>query len=173
MFLPALTIGSLLFAPADRVARRPSPVAIRPQATTITTFIIDTANVAIAATNPTTNPAPFGAETATFVLKSSTAGLTWNMTVRSSASTFSGCTTVPLNAITATCTVTPPSGASGSCGSVALSTVAQTLAGGTENTVGGGGATYTVNITLTLADDWKFLPTTCTAQTLTYLLTAN
>src|SRR5260370_13057533 len=133
MLLHTLATGILLFASGDRIARRPSPISVRPLATSINSFTVGTANVTIAGTNPTTTPSPSGSVTLTADLKNSSSGNAWNITIKSAASTFSGCTTVPLNAITASCSVTPPAGAAGTCNSVALSTTAQTLVSGTES----------------------------------------
>ena len=172
MILAALSTGILLLAAADRVARRPTTVVIRPEANGISSYTVSPASVTFAAANPTTTPSVSGSSTVTlnFSLTGGNSARTWNIQLKSTTATFAGCTTVPLSAITATCgSVT--GGTGGTCaGGFAVSTTNTQVASGTETT---GSASYSVTVNFALADDWKYLPATCTAQTFSYLLTAN
>ena len=172
MTLAALSTGILLLASGDRVARRPTTVVIRPEATSITLYTVLPASVTFAATNPTTTPSVSGSSAVTlaFSLNGGSSARTWNIQLKSATATFAGCTTVPVNAITATCSAVT-GGTGGTCaGAFPLSTTNTLLSSGTE---ANGTASYTVTVTFSLADDWKYLPVTCTPQTFSYLLTAN
>ncbi len=172
MVLAALSTGILLLAAGDRVARRPTTVVIRPEAIGISSYTVSPASVTFAAANPTTTPSVSGSSTVTlsFSLTGGKTSRTWDIQLKSTTATFAGCTTVPLSAITATCgSVT--GGTGGTCaGGFAVSTTNTLVASGNEANAT---SSYSVTLNFNLADDWKYLPATCTAQTFSYLLTAN
>ena len=64
----------------------------------------------------------------------------------------------------------PATSAAACAGGFAVSNTNTQVASGNEAS---GSASYSVTVNFALADDWKFLPATCTAQTFSYLLTAN
>jgi hypothetical protein len=92
--------------------------------------------------------------------------------VQAPSASFPGCSTVPVSAVTVTCSsATVSGGGSGSCGGpVVLSTSAQNLATGTEAFLS---ATYTVNLTFTLTDSWKYVAQLSPPCSLTVTYTAN
>ena len=96
----------------------------------------------------------------------------WTLKGMASSTTFTGCATVPVSAVTMTCTsATAPLLGSATCsGASQLSTTAVQIAGGNEALLGGN---YTVNLTLTLADSWKYIAKQIPPCTLTLTYTAN
>ena len=99
-------------------------------------------------------------------------GAAWSLTARAAASTFSNCPTVPVSAVTVSCTSATVSGGSGSCRPpFTLSTSPQNIAVGTQGAL----SQYTVNLTFTLSDSWKFiaqLSPSCSLS-ITYTATLN
>lgn len=97
---------------------------------------------------------------------------TWGTTVHASDTSFTGCPTVPVSAVTAACVSATVDGrfGTGSCGgSFALSTVATQLAGGLE---GDGVQSYSVLVQYTLAESWRYVANPSCQLTLTYTVTA-
>ncbi len=98
--------------------------------------------------------------------------LTWGISVHATATSFSGCPTIPVTAITASCASATVGGGSGtgSCGgSFTLSTVATQLAGGLE---GDGTQSYSVLVQYTLAESWRYVANPSCTLTLTYTVNA-
>ncbi len=94
------------------------------------------------------------------------------MSVQATASTFSGCSTVPVSAVTVACATASVDGGggTGSCGApFTLSTVAQQVAGGVE---GDGTQFYLVQLNYTLAESWRYVASPSCAVTLTYTVNA-
>jgi hypothetical protein len=113
--------------------------------------------------------------TAATVTWNALAGLltnTWTLTVQAAATTFAGCPTVPVSAVTVTCTSASATGVVAGTGACAaafpLSTSPLQVASGTEGSLSGA---YTVNITFTFADKWKYIANSACTLSLTY--TAN
>jgi hypothetical protein len=97
----------------------------------------------------------------------------WTLSVQADAGSFSGCSTVPVSAVTASCTGASVSGGggTGSCsGSLPLSTVAQQVAAGAQ---GEGSQNYSVVINYVLAESWRYIATGSSCSlTLTYTVNA-
>lgn len=174
--LPLLLFASLLSgaAPvsASQAPARVSPAIIRPQpmATSIPTMSVTPAAITFTATDPTGTPVVTGSAGA--VVKWSTKGgataNTWTLQVNA-PTTFSACPTVPANAVKVTCgSVT---GGTGACSAAkSLTNTAATIASGTESK---GNTAYTVNLTFTLQDSWKYIATSSCSLAVTYTITAN
>jgi hypothetical protein len=98
----------------------------------------------------------------------------WNLTVQAASASFQGCGTVPASAVRVTCSNAGVSGSgSGSCsGSFALSTSPQNVATGSEGTLNLN-ATYSVNLTFTLTDSWKYQAQLSPQCSLSLTYTAN
>ena len=135
--------------------------------------------ISFAATNPTTLPVVTGTPqaTATFAARGSGGGNTWTLKVNAAATAFTNCATVPVSAVTVTCATATVTGLTGTHGATAacaaafpLSTTATTVASGYDanNTL-----TYTVTITFTLADSWKYIAEMSPACTSALTYTAN
>jgi hypothetical protein len=94
----------------------------------------------------------------------------WTLTVSAAGASFSSCATVPASAVTVTCgSVT--GGHTGACSTAAtLSTTATKVAGGNEAT---GMASYSVNLSFTLADNWKYIASSSCSLSVSYTITAN
>ncbi|MFN0102526.1 MAG: hypothetical protein ACKV2U_10605 [Bryobacteraceae bacterium] len=97
---------------------------------------------------------------------------TWTVSVQAAASSFTGCATVPVTAVSVACASAAVGGGAGtgSCGGAfALSTVAQQVAGGAE---GDGNQAYSVQINYTLAESWRYVANASCTLTLTYTVNA-
>ena len=162
-----LSITMLLAAVGPPAAIRPvSPrlpnslrKAVTPKAQPAADFslTVTPATVTFSATNPDTSPVDSGSATTSVSwtnLDFNTGA--WNLTLQATSSSFANCPTVPVSAVTVSCaSVSTTFGGSGACSpSFALSTSAQTVAGGNQGFI-----TYNYNVTLnfTLADNWKYI----------------
>ena len=96
----------------------------------------------------------------------------WTLTVQAPSASFSGCPSIPVSAVTVTCTgVSVGGNGSGTCsGSVPLSTSPQKIAGGTEAFLSAG---YAVNLSFTLTDSWKYVAQMSPLCSITVTYTAN
>ena len=152
---------------------------VSPDAGANFTLTVSPATITFSATNPGTLPVVAGSSTATasWNASGSGGGDTWTLTVRAAATTFTNCSTVPVSAVTVTCSaasVTSSSGAHGATANCAaafpLSTTAQTVASGADanNTL-----QYSVTISFTLADNWKYIAEMSPACTLSLTYSAN
>jgi hypothetical protein len=176
----ARRLSIALFAAAAAAQRAPvklnprADAMVQPMAATFTVTATP-ATITFTATNPATAPSAPGSATAAVKWQNNgTAGNSWNLTVAAGSSTFTGCATVPISAVTVACSsVTVGGSGKGTCSApFALSTGGQPVATGTENRAS---ATYTVNLTFTLADSWSYIATTgqSCSLTLTYIATLN
>jgi hypothetical protein len=98
---------------------------------------------------------------------------TWNVSLQASSSTFSNCPTIPVSAVQVRCSTASVSGGggSGSCGgSFPLSTTLQQAAGGVQ---GDNTNTYTVYLTFTLAESWRYTANSSCSLSITYSVTAQ
>ena len=174
----AIPLLAILMAPASGTPvrlppERPAPVATtpKPRATTITNAAATPATITFTATNPDTTPTVTGsaAVSVTWQTPGNLFGA-WNLKV-SAPSTFGSCATVPASAVTVTCgSVT--GGSNGACGTAtSLSTTATQIASGTEGFITT--TSYTVNLTFTLQDSWKYIASSSCSLTVSYLITAN
>lgn len=143
-----------------RVLPKPRPMASAPAAGPVHFMTASPASISFQAGDPDSPSVP--GNSAAVVTWSATGnnGRTWNLTVRSAASSFTNCPTVPVSAVTVTCTgATVSDGGRGTCAApFTLSTSPQILIGGNEGS--GGNADYAVNLSFTLADSWKYIART-------------
>jgi hypothetical protein len=96
----------------------------------------------------------------------------WTLSVQSATSSFTGCPTIPVSAVQVSCGIASASGAGGTgvcSGSFPLSTTAQQIAGGAE---GDGTGSYSVSMNFTLAESWRYVPSSACTITLTYSVNA-
>jgi hypothetical protein len=99
--------------------------------------------------------------------------LNWTISLKAAASTFSGCSTIPISAVQVSCSVASVSGGGGNggcSGSLPLSTTLQQVAGGAE---GDGTNSYSVTINFTLAESWRYLVNSSCTMTITYSVNAQ
>jgi hypothetical protein len=165
----AVLVGSGWPGPAVRSAHALKisfPNGIAPA--TISGLTATPATVTFAATDP--DLSPFGGTAAT-VTWSALLGLptnTWMLSVQAGASAFSGDATVPVSAVTVTCSSASASGLGGTAtcmGPFTLSTSSHVVASGAEGLLTGN---YTVHIAFSFADSWKYVATPACTLTLTY-----
>lgn len=136
---------------------------------TISSLTSTPGTVTFAATNPDSG-AVSGSSAATLhwsVLGGSNSQ-NWAVSVQASSSAFTGCPTVPVSAVSVSCTSASVGGGSGtgSCsGTFTLSTVAQQVAAGVE---GNGAQSYMVQLNYTLAESWRYVANSSCTLTLTY-----
>jgi len=151
---------------------RSRPTAGLPQAGNFT-LTVTPATIAFSATSPTTLPVVAGSSTATATWTSISSGNNWSLTVQSGSPAFTNCSTVPVSAVTVTCSSASVVGLGGSAtcaGAFPLSTTAQTVASGSEGLVS---LDYSVTIGFTLADNWKYIAETSPACTIALTYLAN
>jgi hypothetical protein len=131
------------------------------------------ATVSFVATDPDLGSAAGTAATATW---SATAGAptnTWTLAVQAGAGAFTACGTVPTSAVTVTCTAASASGVGGTGTCAApfpLSTAAQQVASGKEGTLV---SNFSVSISFSLADSWRYVAALAPPCTLSLTYTAN
>jgi len=126
-----------------------------PSAQATVSMYVSPSSISFTATDPDTGIVAGNTASTVFWFYSGINKKTWSMSLQAGATTFSGCSTVPVSAVTATCSTIQVGGGSQPCGSaVTLSTAPQVIASGTE---AAGFASYQVNITFTLADSWKYV----------------
>jgi hypothetical protein len=96
----------------------------------------------------------------------------WSLSLQAAASTFSNCPTIPISAIQVRCsTASVSGGGSGTCGgSFPLSTTLQQAAGGAQ---GDNSNSYTVYLTFTLNESWRYAVNSSCILTITYSITAQ
>ena len=96
---------------------------------------------------------------------------TWTLSVAASTANFASCSTVPASAVRVSCS-SVSGGTNGLCGSAfQLSTTSRQIASGLEATAGG--SPYSVIITFTLADSWRFVAEQSPPCTLSLSYTIN
>jgi hypothetical protein len=121
---------------------------------------VSPATISFTGTNPSSAPVVAGSATASVTWSNPANGAgNWNLTVQSGGASFSNCSRVPVSAVTVTCSsATADKGGKGTCGApFALSAAPRQVASGTQQPNTGN---YSVTLTFTLADSWKY-----TAQT--------
>ncbi len=134
---------------------------------------ITPATISFTGTNPTSAPVVAGSAAASVTWSNSnpSAG-NWNLTVLSSSPTFTNCPSIPLSAVTVSCTssAVTPNGSATCSAPFALSTSAQQVVGGHQSAAT---SNYAVNLTFTLADSWKYIAETnpSCSLSLSYLAT--
>lgn len=141
---------------------------------TISSLLATPGTISFAASNPDLGAvAGSSAATVSWVVQDGSTLQTWNVSVQAGGASFTGCSTVPVSAVSAACASASVGGGggTGTCGGAfALSTVAQQVAGGAE---GDGTQSYTVLISYTLAESWRYIAanSSCTL-TITYTVNA-
>lgn len=140
---------------------------------TISSLTASPGTISFSASNPAAGVVS-GSSSATlqWTVQSGSHLQTWTVSVQAGSSTFSGCTTVPITAVSAACSSASVGGGggTGTCsGSFPLSTVAQQLAAGAE---GDGTQTYSVQTNYTLAESWRYVAKAACTLTLTYTVNA-
>ena len=163
--LSGIASGSVSQTPA-----RATPAIIKPlpMATALSKESVTPAAITFTATDPTGTPVVTGSATAvvTWTTKGGATANSWTLGV-SAPSTFAACSTVPASAVKVTC----GSVTGGACSAATnLTNTATTIASGKEST---GTANYTVNLTFTLQDSWKYIASSSCSLTVTYTITAN
>jgi len=155
------------------VVRKLHPLAtVQPQANNFT-LTVSPATITFTADNPGTLPVVAGSAATTASWTALGSGNNWSLVVQAASPTFANCSTVPISAVTVSCSSVNVFGlgGSGSCsGSFPLSTTPQTVASGSEGLVS---LTYSVTLSFKLADSWKYIAETSPACSLSLTYTAN
>jgi hypothetical protein len=153
-FLASGTGQPALKVPAPRPAlAAPLPLALN------FTLGVSPSTVSFSATDPDTPLVAGNSPTTVFwAVKGTNFGDAWNLSLSSAATTFTNCSTVPISAVTVTCTTATAGGggATAACSAAStLSTTPTVVASGTE---GGSNIVrnYSVTLTYRLADQWKY-----------------
>jgi hypothetical protein len=124
--------------------------------------------VTFAATDPDLGSVSGTSSTVTWTALGGLPVQTWTLSVQAPASAFSGCATVPVSAVTVSCSSASATGIGGTAtcgGPFTLSTSSHQVASGAEGTASG---TYTVKIAFSLADSWKYVAASACTLILTY-----
>lgn len=152
--------------PALKVpAPRPAMAAPLPLAANFTLGVVP-ATVSFTATDPDSPLVAGSATTTVSWTVTGNGGRTWNLGLSSAATTFTNCTTVPISAVTVTCTSASAGGGTSTATCGAASTLSNTrtpVASGTEGTFS---RSYSVTLTYTLTDQWKYIARTSPPCTL-------
>jgi hypothetical protein len=149
----------------------PGTTPTKPQSTSVTNAAATPATITFRAINP---------DTTTLVPGSAAVSVTWQTPGNlfgawslkvSAPSTFGSCGTVPASAVTVTCgSVT--GGLNGACGgATTLSPGGAQIASGTEGFITT--TSYSVSLTFTLQDSWKYVASSSCSLSVSYLITAN
>lgn len=156
---------------------RPSLAASVPLPLAVADFTlnISPATVSFTAADPD-SPLVAGSSTTTITwLAKSDKDSPMSLELYSAATTFTNCPDVPISAVIVTCQSALIGGGSGtaSCGAVSpLSTTRTTVASGAQSA---GNRSYSVTLSYTLTDQWKYIARTSPQCTLniTYIATLN
>jgi hypothetical protein len=177
-FLPIFALLAVQAGKPPLKALAPTPVAAAPKPLAIANFsVYPITAVSFAATNPD-SPAVAGNTSVTVsgLIGANQAGASFKLQVYAAGATFSNCTTIPVSAVTITCTsLFNPGNNDVSCASPAtLSTSPVTVASGTLPNAGSS-TSFWVTFSYTLTDSWEYIAQTSSACALnvTYLATAN
>jgi hypothetical protein len=145
---------------------------LRPRANSFTVTVTP-ATVSFNATNPTSVPVVAGSATATATWENLDLNSgPWNLTVQAVAGSFANCPTVPVSAVTVSCSsVATFIGGTGACAApFRLSTSPQVVASGNQEALT---FNYTINLNFTLADSWKYIAQTSPSCSLSLSYTAT
>ena len=149
------------------------PMAASPQVGNFT-LTVNPATITFSATNPGTIPVVAGSSSVIATWSALASGNNWSLTVQATTPTFTNCSTVPVSAVTVSCSAPSITGLGGSANCAAASplsnTRAVTVASGSEGTISW---SYSVTISFTLADSWSYIAETSPACTLSLTYTAN
>ena len=158
--------------------RKPRAAAtLKPMASGNFTVTVSPATINFNTTsNPGTTPVVAGSSAATVTWSALSVfdNNNWTLTVQATAAAFTNCPLVPVSAVTVTCSSASISGYGGTAicsGAFPLSTTAQQVAGGS---IGGLiSQNYSVTISFTLADSWKYIAEQSPACSLSLNYVAN
>jgi len=169
----ALTCGSSA-AGVSRHTRRATPQAMGVAFGTVGLITIAPQSVTFQARNPEAGTvASSSPASLSWVVSSGSHALNWTVSIQATDSSFSNCPTLPVSAVRVNCSSASVSGGSGtgSCsGSFPLSATLQQLAGGVQ---GDAVNTYTVTISFTLAESWRYIAKSSCTLNLTYSINAQ
>lgn len=196
----AIVIFAIAAAGGPALAQKPSPGVRRPaptlhsasgnvnplasgggdgNGTTITNVTASPGVISFNAAAPGTIIPGSSPATVAFTLNSNTKGGTWTLSVGTTSTTFSGCTTVPTSAVSVWCSAATVSGsnskgASAGCSTSAATPLPATLPG--VQVAGGGepqsqASNFNITLNYQLADSWKYIPNTCPLS-ITYTINA-
>ena len=181
-FSPFVAIA-LLFSPALAAGENPSPrrspvVGAAPLppvlAATVGTVTATPSTISFNATDPDLGSvAGNSPATVSWSVTGGNNNSNWTLTVQAAATSFTGCGTVPVSAVTVACSSAAVSGGSGTgvcSGAFSLSTPPQQVAGGIE---GNGTRSYSVNINFTLSDRWRYVAALSPPCNITLTYTVN
>ena len=178
MALNCVVAGALLasivaFAGAQP-PRRPRAVMIPMEeggGTRIRSLVVSPATIGFLATDPDVGSVGEPHATVTWRLQGGNTSRNWALLVQANASSLSGCSGVPASAITVACSSVTSTKGTGVCaGPLPLSMQPHPVASGSQ---ADGTPSYTVTITFTLADRWRYIASQspCTL-TLIYIVDA-
>ena len=140
---------------------------------TVSSLTATPGTISFSALNPDSGPASgSSAATLSWTVLGGSHTVNWGVSVQASASTFTGCATVPVSAVSVACVSASVSGGSGTgtcSGTSTLSTVAQQVAAGAEGDLS---QSYTVQINYTLVESWHYIANSSCTLTLTYTVNA-
>jgi hypothetical protein len=157
----SLLLAGILFMPGAASSGKSAPAMVSPKLalTTISNAAVNPSAFLVVASDPTNDPTDAAIQTVTVTWTTAGSfGGTWNLTL-SAPSTFTGCSWIPVNAVTVTCS-SPTGGTSPTCaGATTLSTAATQIASGTEPVLAT--ANYSVTLNFTLKDSWKYVASSC------------
>lgn len=151
---------------------KPRAVTIQPLAGPVLNMTATPSTISFQATNPD-SPSDPGSSAATVTWNANGGNnKSWSLTVRSYSSAFTGCATVPVSAVTVSCSSATITGnGTGTCSApFALSTTPQQLVSGRE---GSNNASYTITLTFTLTDSWRYIAKLSPQCSLALTYTAN
>ena len=175
--LESLWVVALLAVQAGTPVQKapaPRPALSGPKPLTGTFTVNPIASVSFTATDPDTPLVAGSAMTTVSWGVTNSANDPWKLEVYSVPTSFSNCPTVPISAVTITCTGGFGGGGTVTlCSPTALSASKLTVASGTVP--GAGYTSFWVTLTYTLTDKWKYIAQTSPQCTLdiTYLATVN
>jgi hypothetical protein len=179
-FRRALVAAALIAGPGGAPAEDKKPV--RPQATagpitpfagTVTSLTFSPTTASFNSTNPdgTVNAS---ATVVSWRVTGGTNTLTWTLSVRGPASgSFTNCATIPNSAVRVSAPSGTVNGGGGSYvagGTITLTSSDQQIASGLEGT---GTRNYTANVTYTIVDAWRFIPSGALGCTMAVTYTVN
>ncbi|MEI9971829.1 MAG: hypothetical protein WDO73_07110 [Ignavibacteriota bacterium] len=148
------------------------PTSTRLQAANFT-LAVTPPTISFGATNPGTNPVVAGSASANITWNVVSGGNNWSLKVQASAPTLTNCPSVPVSAIKVSCSAASVGSLGGTANCAAsfpLSTTAAQVAGGAEGTFS---YSYSVTVSFTLADSWKYVAETTPACSISLTYTAN
>ena|SRR5579871_734029 len=178
----AWLITTMLLAagpPAVHPAAPSPPTAVRGGVSRVArpaasfTVNVSPATISFAAVNPDSTPVVSGSAPAAVTWQNLDFNQgNWTLTVQAAGAGFTSCPSLPLSAVTVSCSsVTTTIGGTGNCAAAfPLSTTAQTVASGTQSFLT---YSYSVNVNFTLADNWKYIAETSPSCSLSLSYTAN